>query len=315
VTRTKPPSGVLVVDKPIGPTSHDVVARVRRALRTREVGHAGTLDPMASGVLVVAVGEATKLVPYLTGAAKEYRARVALGRETDTLDATGTVTREAPIPSALEVALASNTPGAEPFIEAAILAEAGRALQVPPVYSAIHSGGERAYARARRGESVELAPRAVRVHRLEVVAASAGDAPWIELSVRADKGFYVRSLARDLAHALGTVGTLSELRRVDSGGFRIDEAASLDTLGPSARERLLPLTTAACRALPSATLSPSGVVAARFGQRVARVDLIGECARGEPTAWLDERGRLVAIGRMEETGQVLRGFSETDSAG
>src|SRR5580698_2178659 len=163
----RPPSapsldGVLVIDKPRGPTSHDVVWRLRRALGVRAIGHAGTLDPMATGVLVAAIGEATKLVPWLTAHDKGYEATIALGVETDTLDADGVIVQQVPPSEALCEALRT-FPGAEasPALRAALDDERARVLQSPPAYSAIRTDGERAFARARRGERVELEPRPV----------------------------------------------------------------------------------------------------------------------------------------------------------
>jgi len=303
------PSGVLVVDKPRGPTSHDVVARVRRALRTKAVGHAGTLDPMATGVLVVAVGEATKLVLYLTAADKAYEATIALGVATATLDADGDVTARAPVPDDWPARL-----------DAALAAERARDAQVPPAFSAIQTNGVRAYDLARRGEAVDLAPRPVRVVDLTALAARR-DPPAVDLAITTAKGYYVRALARDLAAALGTVGHLTALRRTRSGAFTVAEAAPLDD-GLAAR--LVPLPDAARRALPIARLTPAGVIDARAGRPVAAADLAVEGAAAlvapsehgaeeegaRPYAWLDEAGDVVAVGAVasDGRGRVLRGF-------
>jgi tRNA pseudouridine55 synthase len=296
--RAPAPSGVLVIDKPRGPTSHDVVARVRRALATREVGHAGTLDPMATGVLVVAAGEATKLVPWLTAHRKEYEATVALGTETDSLDADGRETRRAPPDAGLLDALSeSRGPSIAPRLRAALEAELARTQQVPPAFSAIQQGGERAHARARRGETVELAPRDVRVHRLELLACSQ-EPPWLAVRVEVDKGYYVRSLARDLAAALGTLGHLTSLRRTRSGCFTLDEALPLDT----------PPDELAARALPVARLTAVGARDARYGRAVQPGDL--DAPAPGPCAWLDAGDALVAVGEVgtDGKGRVLRGF-------
>ena len=165
--------GVLVIDKPRGPTSHDVVRRLRRALGVRAIGHAGTLDPMATGVLVVAVGEATKLVPWLTAHDKGYEATVALGIETDTLDAEGAEVRRVTPSASLCEALGAADVETWPALRAALEDERARTLQAPPAYSAIRTGGERAHARARRGERLELEPRPIVVHRLHVMGSSA----------------------------------------------------------------------------------------------------------------------------------------------
>lgn len=284
-------SGVLVVDKPVGPTSHDVVARLRRALHTREVGHAGTLDPLASGVLVVAVGEGTKLVSYLTAADKDYEATVRLGELTDTLDAGGAVVETREIPADWRERL-----------DLALTHERERLLQIPPVYSAIQKDGERSHAKARRGEAVELAPRAVAVRSLEVVAVRERE---LDLVLSVSKGYYVRSLARDLAEGLGTVGHLTALRRTRSGSFSLADAVPLE---PPPSAPTLSVEQAAARTLPVTTLSPLGLEQARVGKRIAPEDL-GTHAEG-PHAWLDGEGRLIAVGTLEDgTGRVLRGFN------
>jgi tRNA pseudouridine55 synthase len=306
--RAPAPSGVLVIDKPRGPTSHDVVVRVRRALGTREVGHAGTLDPMATGVLVVAVGEATKLVPWLTAHHKEYEATIALGMETDSLDADGRETRRVPLEAGVIEALAeSRGPSVAPRLRAALEAELARTAQVPPAFSAIQQDGERAHARARRGESVELAPRAVRVHRLELLACSQ-EPPWVAVRVEVDKGYYVRSLARDLAAALGTVGHLTALRRTRSGCFTLEEALPLDTPADEMAARVEDLARAAARALPVARLTEVGARDARHGRAVQAGDVDAPAAGA--CAWLDGRDALVAVGEVgaDGRGRVLRGF-------
>ncbi len=312
-----PCDGVLVIDKPRGPTSHAVVARVRRLLSRREVGHAGTLDPMATGVLVVAIGEATKLVPYLTAENKSYEATIALGVATDTLDAEGTETARVPPSDALKAALAKST-GAfvAAEIEAALAIERARTSQVPPAFSAIKQAGERAYEKARRGETPELAARSVSVASLRLLDAS-DDPPWLAVAMEVAKGYYVRSLARDLAASLGTVGHLTALRRTRSGSFALDEALSMDTPADELAARVLPLAHAAARVLPVAELAENGVIDARHGRPV-RAEDIAASSRGAsvPRAWLDARGVLVAIGDMNEdgTGRVLRGFAVTSSS-
>jgi tRNA pseudouridine55 synthase len=303
------PSGVLVIDKPRGPTSHDVVARIRRALGTREVGHAGTLDPMATGVLVVAVGEATKLVPWLTAHEKAYEATIALGVETDTLDAEGHETRRVPLEAALVQALAdSRGPSVAPRLRAALEAERGRTSQVPPAFSAIQKDGERAYARARRGETVELEAREVRVHGLDLVACS-DDPPWLTVRIEVDKGYYVRSLARDLALALTSVGHLTSLRRTRSGCFTLEEALPLDTPDDELAARVEHLPRAASRALPVARLSEVGSRDAHHGRPVQPADIDAPVAG--PCAWLTPNGQLVAVGELDGSGlgRVLRGFA------
>jgi tRNA pseudouridine55 synthase len=301
-------SGVLVLDKPRGPTSHDAVSRVRRALGTREVGHAGTLDPMATGVLVVAVGEATKLVPWLTAHHKEYEATIALGIETDTLDAEGReVRRAAPDAEVVQALAESRGASVAHRLRAALEAELARTEQVPPAFSAIQQDGERAHERARRGEAVELAPRPVRVHRVELLACSP-EPPWLAVRLEVDKGYYVRSLARDLARTLGTAGHLTALRRTRSGCFTLDEALPLDTPDDELAARVEDLSRAASRALPVARLSDVGARDARHGRAVQPADV--DAPAPGPCAWLDAHGDLVAVGEVDPggTGRVLRGF-------
>ncbi len=303
------PDGVLVIDKPRGPTSHDVVWRLRRALGVRAIGHAGTLDPMATGVLVAAVGEATKLVPWLTAHDKSYEATIALGVETDTLDAEGAEGQRVPPGVALCEALGSGDAEASPLVRAAFDGERSRTLQMPPAYSAIRSGGERAFARARRGEHVELEPRPVVVHNLRVLASSA-QPPWLQVAMDVGKGYYVRALARDLARALGTVGHLTALRRTRSGCFVATDAIAPDAPAEALRAAVEPLARAAARALPTARLSEVGARDARHGRPVLATDLEGCPAPLTPCAWLDAEGALVAVGQIEEggLGRVLRGF-------
>jgi tRNA pseudouridine55 synthase len=296
------PSGVVAVDKPAGMTSHDVVARARRLLGTRRVGHAGTLDPMATGVLVLLVGEATKLGPYLTAHEKRYEARVAFGVGTDTLDREGAPVAHGEVPAALREELAL---GAGPRIAAALAAEQARAAQIPPAYSAIQVNGQRSYDRARAGEAVELAPREVSVIALRAVGGGAPEPPelpFLDLDLEVSKGYYVRSLARDLGERLGTPAHLAALRRTASGPFRIAAAAPLEAA--AMRAALVPLDAAAQAALPAVRMTEAGVLRTRRGQRIEESDFLTAPPLG-PTAWLDENGRLVAIG---EGLTVLRGF-------
>jgi tRNA pseudouridine55 synthase len=300
--------GVLVIDKPRGPTSHDVVRRLRRALGVRAIGHAGTLDPMATGVLVAAVGEATKLVPWLTAHDKGYEATIALGVETDTLDAEGVEVRRVPPSAPLLDALEAHTAEGSPLLRAAFEEERARTLQSPPAYSAIRTDGQRAFARARRGERVEVQPRPVIVRRLELLASSA-EPPAMKVAIDVGKGYYVRALARDLASALGTVGHLTALRRTYSGCFVIGEAQDLEAPAETLRAAVEPLAQAAARALPVVRLTETGARDAHHGRAVLATDLQGDVSPFTPTAWLDGEGRLIAVGQLEgDHGRVLRGF-------
>lgn len=277
-------SGLLLVDKSRGPTSHDVVRDVRRAHKTREVGHAGTLDPMATGLLVVLLGEATRLVPWATGADKTYEAELRLGEETDSLDAMGAVVREAPVPADLATRL-----------DDALRDERARTEQIPPAVSAIHVDGERAHDRVRRGEEVVLPPRPVHVTAL---TAELVDARTLRLELSCGKGYYVRALARDLAARLGTVGHLVALRRTKVGPFRVEDAGPTVHATADAMRRLFPC------------VEVGEDVALRFrqGKRVLREALgevtpgtFGALAGGVPLA-------IVEVG--DEEARVVRGFPE-----
>ena len=294
-------SGVLIVDKPKGRTSHDVVQHLRRVLRTRSVGHAGTLDPMATGVLIVAIGEGTKLVPYLTAAEKRYEASIALGTATDTLDAEGTVIERANVPD-----------GWMEHVEAALDIERARTSQAPPAYSAIRKDGVRAHVLARRGEDPGLAPRDVHALYIECVRRIAHP-PSIDVVLEVTKGYYVRSFARDLAVALGTVGHLTALNRTRSGHMTLGEASALDA--PDLRDRVLPVEHAAARVLPALCLTELGRDHAHAGRAIPRSEVgprVGEAADvdvGEVVALLGADGRLVAIGERTPDGiRILRGF-------
>jgi tRNA pseudouridine55 synthase len=299
--------GVLIIDKPAGMTSHDVVQRVRRAAGTSRVGHAGTLDPMATGVLVVMIGEATKLGPYLTAEDKRYEARIALGAATDTLDADGAVVARAPLPEWW------GSPAAAGRIEQALGAERARREQIPPAFSALKIDGVSAHARARRGENLELAARPVVVHTLELVELSADG--FVDLTMRVGKGYYVRSLARDLGHALGCPAHLARLRRTASGAFGIVSARRLEQLSDRQvlSEALISVAAAASTALPTAVLSPVGAARARQGKPLADEDFdqmpAAEAVAFCHTAWLDQAGALVGVGRRErDKHRILRGF-------
>jgi tRNA pseudouridine55 synthase len=301
------PQGVWLVDKPPVLTSHDAVARARRLLRTRQIGHAGTLDPMATGLLVLLVGEATKLSPFLSMERKRYRADVCLGVATDSLDADGVILVDAPLPEALLAELARGEGSG--LLARALEAERARQEQVPPVVSAIHVDGERAHARARRGEEVSLPPRPVRVFSLELLAVELSPRVVIRVELEVEKGYYVRSFGRDLGAALGVPAHLSALRRLSSGGFDLAEATPLE---PPAR--LLSLEEAARRALPGAALSERGARRARQGQALEADDFL-DTPPGELAAWF-EGERLLAVGEPREGRfRVLRGFRGGLTAG
>lgn len=214
-------SCLLAIDKPSGPSSHDVVNRLRRILSERRVGHAGTLDPAATGVLVVGVGQATRLLGMLALDDKRYDARIAFGTSTDTDDAEGEAVREAAVPARL----------AQPAVaRAALAALEGPCDQVPPAYSAISVDGRRAYDRARSGEKVELATRRVTIHETRLKAVEMGTPLIWDCSFHVSKGTYVRSIARDLGESLGTAAHLCELRRTSSGPIGLDHCTTLAEL-------------------------------------------------------------------------------------
>jgi tRNA pseudouridine55 synthase len=318
------PAGVIVVNKPLGMTSHDVVARVRRLLGTRRVGHAGTLDPMAQGVLVVLVGEATKLAPYLTAADKVYIAHVTFGRATDTLDAEGRTTEVAEVPAWLQDEIEwhrdEGQGSGSPRLDQAVAAELARTEQVPPAYSAIQVDGRRSYNLARAGEAVALAPRPVAVRYLSIVCAHLAE-PRITLQLGVSKGYYVRSLARDLGERLGVPAHLSWLHRLVSGDFKINDWVALDAGAGALRAALIPMAEAAARSLPVGRLTTEGAERARQGKRLGVADFTDPPPVADASAWLDPEGRLVAIGRavgraVEEPGaeggavlSILRGFA------
>jgi tRNA pseudouridine55 synthase len=214
------PVGLIVVDKSGGMTSHDVVSRVRRIAHTRRVGHGGTLDPMATGVLVLGVGRATRLLTYVIGSNKRYAGTIRLGQATVTDDAEGDV-----------VATTAAGGVADEDIRAGLLAQTGEISQVPSAVSAIKVDGKRAYKMVRDGESVELAARSVTVSRLDVLdIRRSGDLIDVDVDVACSSGTYIRAIARDLGARLGVGGHLTALRRTAVGGFTLDHAATLDEL-------------------------------------------------------------------------------------
>ncbi|MDZ4166820.1 MAG: tRNA pseudouridine(55) synthase TruB, partial [Coriobacteriia bacterium] len=223
-------AGVLLVDKPGGPTSHDVVATIRRATGERRIGHAGTLDPMATGLLLVLVGRATRLERYLSGHDKSYDARIVFGAATDTLDADGEVTETRPVDDTLFDLTRA----------AGVLASfVGPALQMPPAYSAIKRGGVAAHRLARAGKEPELQPRDIVVHEATLSAVHPDEHAW-DVSFSVSKGTYIRSLARDVGLAAGTVAHLGALRRTAVGAASITAAHTIDAVTEAATADRLP---------------------------------------------------------------------------
>jgi tRNA pseudouridine55 synthase len=295
--------GVIVVDKPEGLTSHDVVAAARRLLGEKRIGHTGTLDPLATGVLPLACGRATRLVRFLSAAEKEYDATVLFGVTTDTLDVTGE-----------EISRSGGVPSRDALV-AALGSFEGEQMQVPPAYSAKKVAGRRAYELARRDEPVVLDPVGVRVSRIELLDYGHDRC---RISLTCSSGFYVRALVRDLGERCGTGATLEALRRTRSGDFTLDEAVDLEKLRPwtietrlsaEARrakaeipnpgletalipmERLLP-------SFPAVTVTAEGLTRVSHGQHVRPVDLTGDATLGaaEWVRLLDAGGALVGVG-------------------
>ncbi|WP_193609377.1 tRNA pseudouridine(55) synthase TruB [Nocardioides lijunqiniae] len=247
-------SGLVVVDKPAGVTSHDVVARVRRLAGTRKVGHAGTLDPMATGVLVLGVNRATRLLGHLMLTEKGYDATVRLGAATTTDDAEGEV-----------VSTASTAALTEPVVREALAGFVGELQQVPTAVSAIKVDGKRAYQRVRDGEEVELKARAVTVHELTVGEVRLGDDHVdVDVSMRCSSGTYVRAIARDAGRLLGVGGHLTALRRTAVGSFDLAAASMLDELAESFA--MLPIADAARSTFPSRELDEEQAADVRVGR-------------------------------------------------
>ena len=288
--------GILVANKPAGPTSHDVVALVRRLAATKRVGHGGTLDPFASGVLPLFLGRATKVVEYHLGDTKGYRATICFGASSLTDDLEGELTPadgQAPSRAAVEAALAG-------FL--------GEISQRPPAYSAIKVAGRRAYAMARAGETVELAERRVRIESLEIHDWDDRDParPIAVVDVRCSAGTYVRALARDLGAAVGSAAYLGALVRTESGPFTLEDATALDDVraaaaeGPDRLAELLLPVDAGLEALPEAVLDAAGVAAVARGQFVRTGERPGEPYGDGPIRVRDEAGALVAIARYQD---------------
>jgi tRNA pseudouridine55 synthase len=269
---------VLLVDKPAGLTSHDIVAIVRRLSGQRRVGHAGTLDPFATGLLVLLLGRATRLLPYLAGEPKVYDAAIAFGHETDTDDATGsaTVTVAAPSRADLDTALATVT---------------GTLQQVPPAYSAKQRGGQRAYVAARRGSPLDLAPVAVTVHEWSVVS---WDGATLTARVTCTGGTYVRALARDLGRAARSAAHLTALRRRQSGPFRVEDAATMAALERGIEQHVRPALDG-LEGLSVESLDRAAI------ERVKRGQAVGASAPGERAALVDHERRLVAVAVRQGT--------------
>jgi len=280
--------GILNINKPYGITSHDVVDRVRRLSGQRQVGHAGTLDPLATGVLLVCLGIATRLAEFLMDSPKLYRAHLRLGVTTDTYDAEGTVVAERPVEVGRE------------DVERALDRFRGPILQVPPMFSALKKGGRPLYRLARRGEIVERAPRPVEIYRLDLVEWSPPD---LTLEVLCSPGTYIRSLAHDLGEALGCGAYLVGLVRLASGEFRLEDAVDLETLNRERLPHVLLPPDAALQRFPALYLTHAEAWAVGHGQDLP--DRWGIAGGDRPKASLARAygpdGSLLAV--LEFSGQ------------
>jgi tRNA pseudouridine55 synthase len=278
-----PADGVLPVDKPEGPTSHDVVQAARRALGQRRIGHTGTLDPFASGLMLLCVGRATRIAEFLTGLDKSYDAVARLGVLTDTLDREGEVLREDEGWRNLE----------EARVEGALRGFVGSTMQVPPQYSARKVEGVAMHRRARRGERIELDPRPVTIHSIELIEL---DLPHVRFRLRCSSGTYVRSLARDVGEALGVGAHLTELRRTSVGRFDLTEALHPDQLSDPERVKgawIDPLE--ALAHVPHVAVDEHAVAALERGQRVPVPEALPAAL-----AVAAFGGRLVAVGEVAD---------------
>ena len=293
--RGRPLNGWLVIDKPAGLTSTDVVNRVRRGFDAQKAGHGGTLDPLATGVLPVAFGHATKTVPYVMDGTKLYRFTLRLGEARDTDDADGAV-----------VATSDVRPTDDQF-RAALPALTGDIMQVPPAYSAIKVAGERAYDMARDGRAPELPPRPARVDRFTLIERPGADTAVFE--VQSGKGVYMRSLARDLAQACGALGHVAALRRLRVGPFTEAQSISLDKCTPAedtpraSPDLLLPVSTALAD-IPALALTEAEVFGLSNGQAINLVDLMGRIPQtANPDGGLARAmagGRVIGLCRLKD---------------
>jgi len=305
--RGLPVDGVLLLDKPQGLSSNHALQRARRLFQAQKAGHTGTLDPMATGLLPVLFGEATKFSSQLLEADKVYRTRVELGASTDTGDAEGAVIERRPVPRLEEAEVAGMIDG---FI--------GEQEQLPPMYSALKHQGRKLYELAREGKTVERAARRICVYDARLLSASfAGSAPWFDLEVRVSKGTYVRTLAGDMAKALGCEGHISQLRRLKTGPFDADGMLTLEALealeDQSAREATLAPIDVLLEHLPAHQLSDAGREALRFG-RPARAEPLAATPPTAESVAGDGEGVLtrlyhdeafVGLGAVDTSGDIV----------
>jgi tRNA pseudouridine55 synthase len=276
--------GLLLVDKPAGPTSHDVVAAARRALDTRRIGHSGTLDPFATGLLLLLVGRVTRLAEYLSGLAKRYEAQLRFGLATDTDDATGRVIAESDAWSALSPAA----------VRSAMEAHVGERLQLPPAYSAKKVAGRRSYAAARAGEILPLTPAAVHIESLRVTSIQLPD---VTFEVTCSTGTYIRAIARDIGIELGVPAHLATLRRTAIGPFSVADAVRLEDLSASEAEAVLQPPIEALRHIQRVDIDPVAAGVLMHGGKVA-LDTPGAALPGIAAVTAGER--LLAVAEVKD---------------
>lgn len=282
------PHGLLLIDKSGGMTSHDVVAKARRALGTRKIGHAGTLDPMAKGLMVLGVGDATRLLTYIVGDDKVYEAEVCLGIGTNTEDADGQVTEIAPVAQVRAISFAA--------LEDSLRSFTGELMQVPSAVSAIKVNGVRSYQRVRDGAQVELAARPVTIHELELLSSTfqqdeRAATLLVRMRVRCSSGTYVRALGRDIGASLGVPAHLTALRRLRVGPYNVADAVDVGVDDLAAH--LIPLADAATSRFPSFVADEGQTRALRHGQRIPAPD--GTAQVDGPIAALTSAGDLIGL--------------------
>lgn len=292
-------NGILVIDKPAGLTSHDVVARVRRILKTKRVGHTGTLDPFATGVMVILVGQATRLAQFLDKDEKEYEAVLRFGFETDTGDRTGSPRSKVPSPKPVDVEQ----------VESVLPQFRGEIEQVPPMYSAKKVGGKKLYELARKGVEIERKAVTIHIYDLEIVdkgAADSGPEPWgLGLRVVCSAGTYIRTLAEDIGRAVGTGAHLIELRRTRAGKFDLSRALSIEELDKmeNAADVLIPMNEAVSH-LPAVMLDQERVIKTKSGLSTRFVD--ADLTDREAIRMLDEANELIAVGFFSASEKVVQ---------
>lgn len=286
-------TGILLVDKPAGMTSHDVVDRIRKAANMRRIGHTGTLDPAATGLLILCLGNATRLSEFLTGLDKVYEGIMRLGVVTDSYDMDGKVVAEHPVP-----------PLTGEQIQKAFDAFTGDIMQVPPMVSAVKIGGERLYKLARKGETVEREPRPVTVKEFALLHYEAPDATF---RVRCTRGTYARTLCHDVGEQLGCGGTLASLRRTAVGKYSIEQAKPVDAFRTPDDVAAALMNVNDALDLPAVSVRSTSVATVRTGGALERRDLRADCPAD--TGWVQvksETGELLALGEVQSSFGVLR---------